>query len=430
MQGAARLRFSAICPALLLVGACTSSGMLSNRAIDFNEAIAEAADAQLLLNVVRAAYRNPTHYTAVSQLREIRLAEGSLTAGGTFPFGPTAPRTYSLTPSVNVKANEQPSLDIAPLDNRTSASGLLRSIEEQTFVDYWKKAWPKDVLFHLLVDDVAFNERVKTVCKFDRQEFALALEKKVIKEIGVGKGKRYWIDNNVSQFTLVKTLFDCLAREMQLAEGDKEDDKGNKMILCNASIPPRDILKKLPELKDFKIKEEKSGSYTIRKLNAKKAAFTFGEATKQNNEKKKNEEVDCSKKDEEESELSGLTVTFAGPVDQSRASVSMTLRSVDGMIYYLGELVRFQIAGDPPPPLKEGRILFKVDIDDPAPTKSVQVDYLGHRFSIQRKNQTHDLLHGKDRTLTMLTLLSQLFALYREDKDLPKTTAVQVVGGQ
>jgi hypothetical protein len=108
----------------------------------------------------------------------------------------------------------------------------------------------------------------------------------------------------------------------------------------------------------------------------------------------------------------------------------MTLRSVDGMIYYLGELVRFQIAGDPPPPLKEGRILFKVDIDDPAPTKSVQVDYLGHRFSIQRKNQTHDLLHGKDRTLTMLTLLSQLFALYREDKDLPKTTAVQVVGGQ
>jgi hypothetical protein len=54
MQRVSAYQFGATCAALLLVvSACTTPALLSDRAIDFNEAIADAADSQLLLNIVR-----------------------------------------------------------------------------------------------------------------------------------------------------------------------------------------------------------------------------------------------------------------------------------------------------------------------------------------------------------------------------------------
>src|SRR5687767_6463907 len=72
-----------------LVAACATPEALSDRAIAYNESIAEAADTQLLLNIVRAAYRNPVHYTAVSQMREIQQRQLGLNLLGQFPFDAT-----------------------------------------------------------------------------------------------------------------------------------------------------------------------------------------------------------------------------------------------------------------------------------------------------------------------------------------------------
>lgn len=55
---------------------------------------------------------------------------------------------------------------------------------------------------------------------------------------------------------------------------------------------------------------------------------------------------------------------------------------------------------------------------------NITADFLGKRYAVSRHPERND------RSLTVLALLSQLFALYRENKDLPKTSAVEVVGAR
>ncbi len=160
----ATLRVSAACVLLALCSGCVTHGALSNRAIDFNEAAANASDTQLLLNIVRASYRNPTHYTAVTQLRETRVTEGGLGVTPSIPFGTSAPWIYTAGPTASVKSNEQPSFDVVPLDNRSSAQGLLRPVDPQTFITYWRQGWPRSVLLFLFVDDITLNDAARITC--------------------------------------------------------------------------------------------------------------------------------------------------------------------------------------------------------------------------------------------------------------------------
>ncbi|MBI3702321.1 MAG: hypothetical protein HY244_00365 [Rhizobiales bacterium] len=116
-------------------------------------------------------------------------------------------------------------------------------------------------------------------------------------------------------------------------------------------------------------------------------------------------------------------------MNDRRPSVSFDFRSVDGMVYYLGELLRLQrrIGRPLTVPGYQGRedILFNVEVNALAdPAHNITADFLGDRYSISRHP-----VEG-DRTLTVLSLLSQVFSLYRQEKDLPKTSAVTVVGAR
>ena len=72
----------------------------------------------------------------------------------------------------------------------------------------------------------------------------------------------------------------------------------------------------------------------------------------------------------------------------------------------------------------EERTLFRVRLDTAGPPGDrIEVGFLGRTFSVGRHPDPDDA------TLITLSLLSQLFSQYRENTDLPKTNAVQVVGG-
>lgn len=104
------------------------------------------------------------------------------------------------------------------------------------------------------------------------------------------------------------------------------------------------------------------------------------------------------------------------------------MRSVDGMVFYQGEIMRNQLekgslAWTAFGPGRMPRTFFRVEQGAvSSPAEHVQVSFLGREFSVRRV-QAQD-----DATLMTLSLLSQLFSQYRENTDLPRTTAVQVVG--
>ncbi len=191
-----------------------------------------------------------------------------------------------------------------------------------------------------------------------------------------------------------------------------EEQPKPKTFLRNAPIPPEEILKKLPELSkdDFEIVEDSSRperTYTISKTQ-KRWTFVLSFNGR----------------------MGRAEVGARDPrgADNSRPSMGFSMRSVDGMVFYLGELVRLQREGAAPPLVmvgseKKKSVLFRVDFDGSLDLGDrIEVNYLGQRVGIPRQNS------DQDRTLTVLSLLSQLFSLYRESTDLPRTTAVQVVG--
>jgi hypothetical protein len=381
----------------MALASCTSPGALSDTALDFNETVARAADSQILLNIVRAAYRNPTHYSAITQVRDSRNVQGGASASASVPFGGDALRSYLLSPTLSASATIAPSFDVAPLDNRAAAEGLLHPIDMQLFSTYWRQGWPHMVLLFLFVDDVTINDALKRACDLT----SLPAGKHVIENAVLRR----------EQFEVARKLFECIAPRMHAVQGTT-----TRTILRETSLSPDAVLGSLQTLEkaDYNIVEHggKQKLYTVSKTtHSSKFILDFG---------RNRGTVSLAAKGER-----AKVLKEAGP------AASFSLRSVDGMVYYLGELLRTQresgtlLTYGSPIALNRSRVLFRVDVDAAAdPSRNITADFLGKRYSISRMSS------GDDRSLTVLSILSQVFALYREEKELPKTTAVEVVGAR
>ena len=372
--------------AMALAG-CTTPGAMSHTALDFNETVARASDSQILLNIVRATYRNPTHYSAITQVRDSRTIQGTAGATATIPFGPDSLLGYIAAPTVSATGSLAPTMDVAPLDNKEAASGLFHPVDPQIPLTYWQQAWPPMVLLFLFVDDMTINDAAKRAC-------------------GLTSVRGHYIDNaaySAEHYALVRKLFKCLAPRMDTAAETK-----SKTVLSHAKIPPEKILESLVELDqaDFQVKEQpdRDGkTYTVTKVKTGRKFVLHGFHIVPGGER---------------------AALLKDPVP----AISFDLRSVDGMVYYLGELVRLQLQTGQPMtvPDHDGEaVLFNVEVASGADTADyIAADFLGQRYAISRHPKP------RDRSLTVLTLLSQVFALYRSEKDLPKTSAVEVVGAR
>jgi hypothetical protein len=213
-------------------------------------------------------------------------------------------------------------------------------------------------------------------------------------------------------FQKAQAFFSCIHGAITL-----EEIPERTVYLKDAPLAPHEIVRKLPELrKDELTIEEKRTSkgvrtYTISKTQ-KRWVFRLN-----------------LRGQEAFGAVSG-TERRQMPLNSAVPTVVFTMRSVDAMVYYLGELVRLQIGGAPPPLVTVARdrsLLFKVDVDaGPGLGDRIEVEFLRQRFAVGRDGGRAE--RERDRSLTVLSLLSQLFSLYRESTELPRTTAVQVLG--
>lgn len=117
------------------------------------------------------------------------------------------------------------------------------------------------------------------------------------------------------------------------------------------------------------------------------------------------------------------------PAPAYSAYTVLHFRSVDGMIEFLGRMLRV------PPRLRPLR--FEVSADDPA-TSRFSVPYEGQRYYVHDRRHLFTNDGGcpqtdasgprcEHRTLEILTLVNQLLNLNKNQNELPVTGAVQVV---
>jgi hypothetical protein len=152
---------------LIAVGAsvlagCSIVDQYSGRATVYNLESEQTHDQGLLLNIVRASMRRPRQFTIVQKITGTATAEGS--ANLMFPFGPhvgLAPNSGMFTAA----ASGGPEFEVAPLETNEFYAGILQPISAQLLDLYVHGEFPHDLLFNLFFEKIVMR-RTDGWCAF------------------------------------------------------------------------------------------------------------------------------------------------------------------------------------------------------------------------------------------------------------------------
>jgi hypothetical protein len=149
-------RLLAAVSALALLASCDAADKFSRQSVEYNLQAETIKNQNLLLNVVRAAYRKPLQFTDLSTITGQLTLSG--TAGFNIPFaGPSnnLGRLSFFSPSVT--ASDSPSFTVAVLNTKEFYRGILTPLPMQTIAYYTKLGIPLSVLLTLAISDIAYG---------------------------------------------------------------------------------------------------------------------------------------------------------------------------------------------------------------------------------------------------------------------------------
>ena len=119
-----------------------------SRSVAYNEAIANSTNSVLLLNALRASERLPTYYT--------RMTADTATAAFTpqlsmaLPLGPGAVNK-GFSPNLQLTGTSQNQMTLQNLDDQKFMRGVLTPVPLDVLSFYLRQGWPRELLFLLTV---------------------------------------------------------------------------------------------------------------------------------------------------------------------------------------------------------------------------------------------------------------------------------------
>jgi hypothetical protein len=415
------MRWLALGVLVLTLPGCSLSGFVTTETVDYNAAIESANNQLLLANILRARDRAPLYFSDLSQIR------GSLTLTTTdaltIPFGPqkvTTGKRYSdlLTQSLQ----SAPTFDVVPLNQQTFTQGLVQPLELQYGKYYWDR--------------------------LDFQEFLLASLFVDKIEIEVPGAPPHFVPN----LPEAQQGFDALLRNWEITPDEKSTDRkvsfheytGLTPIGSPAALGPQSALRDLASFDPAKFRLERVGQ----------AAGAPGQGAKETKpdlyqlyavedrivicppqaylraEKNKNFDIllvapqilgsgndKTIKITAHSAAACTKTEEIDPPAESAQAAaehaekITVYSRSVEGMIQYLGAVLRANQATNP--------IKFYVR-KEAAANARIALDYRDGTYYVAPDSDD-------DHTLQILALLEQLLNLRKNSKEISTTTAVQSV---
>jgi hypothetical protein len=388
------------CLAMTLAGVLAGCAMLPKERIassttDYNLVVEKVQNEMLLLNVVRASKRRPLYFTGFNLLRG-SLSYNFQTGNLTIPFGKIGTGldgSYSIAPSVSYSTS--PSFDLMVWDTKEFTEGMMTPVSVDTVYYYlYKLGWPREMLLHLLVERMElFNNDDKLEVYENDPDNREKFEKFQAK---------------------LRDLLKCRFVGRERSE----------------PVGPRLQAKDIHDLQQL--------------IEVHKAGLVLTSVVDGNNEyyqlsSKKNEYFyNCGA--ENKSEVSTYQISDAKsnnpPIsDHDKRGYRFFFRSPEGILYYLGEILRTEAdkgyvpmiqvcESKPPVPLF---VVNKSSTSDH--TSVVSVDYEGSKYSIPASPATGaDTGCSGDRSMHVLTFVSQLIAGQRAGMNVPVTGAVTAVG--
>jgi hypothetical protein len=345
-----------------LSGCASMQTPMTEFATDYNRVIADTSNEMILLNIVRARLGEPTHYSALSSV------------SGNLSIGASAAADLSgiiddidADAGVGMSVRSSPSFQIVPLNTSDFATGILRPVEPNVVALFLSQGWNENLLAALLVESVTcggityYND---------------------LRQPGDRNASRLYLDAEQA-FGLGFETADGGGGNDPVISLDAEQAESLGMILENLGD-------------DYRV--------TVREGEDGKAIFDVYERSEQT----LNITLSGS------SRLTGCSVAALSPDNYE-------LRSVEGVIYYLGEILR---SGNGELRAPTGDIIFRVVNGAPAGGHMIHVSHNRQSYYVERSNSGE---RPRNRSSQVISLITQLIALQTASDALERTPSTLTI---
>ena len=415
-------RYLFILSVSLFLSNCTQS-QLEHAVMSYNKAISEYGNQEILLNAIRASKRHPLYFSHLDNITGQPSVTGDISSQ--FSLNPFRLLSYSVSPKTSLRPAFS-AASISALDSEEFNNAILKPVDEKIIIhNFLEKGWPLDLVVMIFVQEVTIpssefkglETNIKYACKYkiptaygDAQIFC-DLGIKVINECGEG-GLKFFFKKDIRHvklrndpeekckflwFRYFATLLRAVETKFFIETVQGKKDKIEKKIVTTK--------------RGYNPEEGRRIHYTeTMKEFGKKSISKFLNAEIFNYEKKRFVTLrdDKSKK---------------GP----KIGVDIVIRSPDGLLYYVGELIRVQLKakansflpqfitsdGDEAP-------LFWVKKGQGFTQAAVSVTHRGETYYVPKTKY----MGNSHRSMQVINLIKQVFDLNIKNEDKPDSPLI------
>jgi hypothetical protein len=444
-----------VVPIFCCLAACAVVDQYSGRAVVYNLQAEQAQEQALLLNVVRASLRRPMQFTGLQSITGTASASGSLTGGATntvqkpfiSAFGLAPPSSSTVIASLlastvggTASVSGGPTFSVPVLDTQEFYQGFLNPISGQVFDLYLQFGYPRDVLYNLMIEKIIIK-RLDGECRAEvhTPECEVTIRNYAPEDVSLRLFQNmigYLIRLGLSTEPIIevakKTSSDKTAAAPEVkqfgfcfAPREAEDYRRiDRHVLCGHPAAA------------LQLKASEIGRKSVISGVPIPKAFIDNLYT----------EVIAPRLAGEDLDERAMGFSKIRAFGGKNVSISFNTRSIEGILYYLGEVVRrsahpekgqspdpVQVRVGPPqnpfPPRAcpyQGEIngyrctnLFVVE-DGGSDTNGISVEYAGGRYTISSDT-------SGSWTMPVFDIVKQLQAVNTSAKQLPASNLISVL---
>ncbi len=413
-RGRAMLRCGVVLAAVWL-SSCAVADQFAPRAVAYNIEAENARDQTLLLNIIRAAYRKPMQFSDLVSVTGTATATG--TVGSSLLVGPhQAASASNLSPGVTFAGG--PTFTVNTLDTKEFYSGILAPIDK-SLVDYYTSIRiPRQVLYTLLFAEIDIDTGTKHIIipnNPDCQAKWDAFQNVLSSLLDAGLTIRLKRPTNSN--------FGPILSAHSLSDPEKLADLAKEKI----DLVPVKRKSGGPTLYWHAVKDKPQVTFSVDHPQRVLAALaTISE---------KSDNARCAgRRSNRQARLHPWVATAA--TRTLLPGVTVRIRSIEGVIYFLGEITRFELGldGENAKPIRPW-LCFKKhgDLCDTGKDVlfSLRPPYSGTSISTTYQGQAYSMdvdPSGLNHSAQVLEFVTQLLALSSSSKDLPAPSVVTLIG--
>jgi hypothetical protein len=397
------------------LSACGAADQLSGHSVEYNEQAATVKNQTLLINILRAAYRQPLQFTDLSTISG--QVSVSSTAAFSVPFGGPregASRIDTFSPSITV--SNSPTYTVSVLNTKEFYQGILTPIPMKSLSYYINIGFPKYPLLTLVISEIDYGPR-------NARKRLYNVPDRIVEGDGASAGH---------QFPDLLRKFIA----MGLTVEDVEETTSLGLPFEKAKYPSPTELVNL-DAKGIRVVGLGDGRFQLEKVNQNSrfcfdpnlaqgirvyAGMPVGEIGAQLPEAllcgaKASPVPNAAKRRTERAATPRPAPTDAASVD---GPLVIRTHSTEGIIYYLGEIVRLQLGLVPPRTANWDPHIFHLRQGAGGPG-AITAAFQGRDYHIEVDPS------GADRSSQVLDLVTELLAQNNSAKDLPQPSVIPIV---